>query len=73
MNAMAPCPKDSAIMQTWELYKASDEYKNSHSWATRFIPDTFMIVFAFVPPPWNTTIAGRRRARSALTGGRWSR
>ncbi len=39
MNAMAPCPKDSAVMQTWETYKSSVEYKNSHSWATRFIPD----------------------------------
>ena len=39
MNAMAPCPKDSAIMQTWELYKASEQYKNSHGWATRYIPD----------------------------------
>lgn len=39
MNAMSPCPKDSAIMQTWEMYKASEEYKNSYSWATRFIPD----------------------------------
>lgn len=39
MSAMAPCPKDSAIMQAWELYKASEEYKNSHSWATRYIPD----------------------------------
>jgi hypothetical protein len=26
-------------MQTWEMYKASEEYKNSHSWATRYIPD----------------------------------
>ena len=26
-------------MQTWEMFKASDEYKNSHSWATRYIPD----------------------------------
>ena len=39
MNAMAPCPKDSALMQTWETYKLSEEYKNSHSWATRYIPD----------------------------------
>jgi hypothetical protein len=39
MNAQAPCPKDSAIMRTWEMYKISDEYKNSHSWATRFIPE----------------------------------
>lgn len=38
-SAMAPCPRDSAIMQTWELYKASDEYKNSYSWATRYIPE----------------------------------
>lgn len=39
MNAMSPCPADSAIMQTWEMYKMSVEYKNSHSWATRYIPD----------------------------------
>jgi hypothetical protein len=39
MNAEAPCPKDSAIMRTWEMYKMSDEYKNSHKWATRFIPE----------------------------------
>ena len=39
MNAMAPCPKDSAIMLTWDIYKRSDEYKNSYSWATRYIPE----------------------------------
>lgn len=39
MNAMAPCPKDSAIMQTWETYRTSEEYKNSRSWATRYIPE----------------------------------
>jgi len=39
MNAMAPCPKDSAIMQTWEIYQTSVEYKNSHNWATCYIPD----------------------------------
>jgi hypothetical protein len=39
MNAMAQCPKDSAIMQTWEMYKISEEYKNSYSWATRYIPE----------------------------------
>jgi hypothetical protein len=25
-------------MKAWEVYKASDEYANSYSWATRFIP-----------------------------------
>jgi hypothetical protein len=39
MNASAPCPTDSALMQAWETYKRSEEYKNSHSWATRHIPD----------------------------------
>lgn len=39
MNAMAPCPPDSAIMQTWEMYKLSVEYKNSLDWATRYIPE----------------------------------
>lgn len=39
MNAQAPCPKDSALMISWETYKTSDEYKNSYSWATRYIPD----------------------------------
>lgn len=38
-SAMALCPKDSALMQTWEMYKISEEYKNSHSWATRYIPE----------------------------------
>lgn len=39
MNATTPCPKDSALMQTWEAYKTSVEYKNSYNWATRYIPD----------------------------------
>jgi len=39
MNAMAPCPPDSPLMQAWERHQATDEYKNSHSWATRYIPD----------------------------------
>jgi hypothetical protein len=26
-------------MITWETYKRSEEYKNSFSWATRYIPD----------------------------------
>jgi hypothetical protein len=37
--ASAPCPTDSALMQAWETYKRSDEYKDQHSWATRYIPD----------------------------------
>lgn len=39
MNAMAPVPKDAPLMIAWEAYKETDDYKNSHSWATRFIPD----------------------------------
>lgn len=39
MNAMAPCPPDSPLMQAWERHQATDEYKNSHSWATRYIAD----------------------------------
>lgn len=38
-SAMSPCPKDSAIMQTWEAYKASVEYANSYKWATQYIPE----------------------------------
>lgn len=34
-----PCPSDSTLMIAWEKYKATDEYKNSLSWATRCIPD----------------------------------
>lgn len=37
-RAMSPCPKDSAIMQTWEAYKASVEYANSYKYATQYIP-----------------------------------
>lgn len=39
MNAMAPCPTDSALMKSWEAHKATEEYKNSYSWATRYIPE----------------------------------
>lgn len=39
MSAETACPVDSAIMQTWEMYKKSEEYKNSYNWATRYIPD----------------------------------
>lgn len=39
MNAQAPVPKDAPLMIAWEAYKETDDYKNSHSWATRFIPD----------------------------------
>lgn len=38
-GASAPCPPDSALMKAWEAYKATEEYVNSHSWATRYIPD----------------------------------
>lgn len=38
MNAMAPCPSDSALMKAWESHKATDEYANSYNWATRYIP-----------------------------------
>lgn len=38
MNAMAPCPPDSALMKSWEAHKATEEYANSLSWATRYIP-----------------------------------
>jgi hypothetical protein len=39
MTQMIACPKDSAIMEAWESYTASAEYKDTYSWATRFIPD----------------------------------
>jgi hypothetical protein len=39
MNAMAPVPKDSAIMRAWEAYKATEDYNNSHFWATKYIPE----------------------------------
>lgn len=38
-EAMSPAPKDSAIMRAWEAYKATEDYKNSHHWATKYIPD----------------------------------
>lgn len=38
-EAMAPVSKDSATMRAWEAYKATDDYKNTHLWATRYIPD----------------------------------
>ena len=38
MNAMAPCPTDSALMKAWEAHKATEEYANSYNWATRYIP-----------------------------------
>lgn len=31
--AMSPCPPDSPLMQGWERYKASEEYRNSFKWA----------------------------------------
>ena len=33
------CPSDSPLMIAWEKYKATDEYKNSLLWATRYIPE----------------------------------
>lgn len=39
MNATAPCPPDSELMIAWEAYKATAEYANSYSWATRHIPE----------------------------------
>lgn len=39
MNAMAPCPPDSPLMKAWEAHKASEQYANSYSWATRYIPE----------------------------------
>lgn len=39
MNAMAPCPSNSNLMQAWDAYQATDDFKNSYSWATRYIPD----------------------------------
>jgi hypothetical protein len=39
MNAMAPCPTDSALMIAWKAYRETDDYKNSYSWATRYIAD----------------------------------
>jgi hypothetical protein len=39
MSVQAPCPKDSPLMIAWEAYKSTDDYANSRSWATRFIPE----------------------------------
>ena len=38
-GASAPCPPDSALMKAWEAYKATEEYANSHKWATAYIPE----------------------------------
>lgn len=37
-EAMAPCPPDSALMKAWEAHKATENYDNSYTWATRYIP-----------------------------------
>lgn len=38
MNAMAPCPPDSALMKAWSAHKEGEDYKNSFKWATAYIP-----------------------------------
>src|ERR1700730_12440436 len=38
MNAVAPCPPDSAIMKAWEDYQDTADLENSYKWATRYIP-----------------------------------
>lgn len=38
-KAMSPCPPDSELMKAWEAYKATEEYANSFSWVTRYIPE----------------------------------
>lgn len=38
MNAMAPCPSDSALMKAWEAHQATEEYANSLKWAVQYIP-----------------------------------
>lgn len=35
----APVAKDNPMMIAWAAYKATDEYRNSHSWAVRYIPE----------------------------------
>lgn len=37
MTASAPCPKDSALMKAWEAFQATDEYKNSLDWSTKYV------------------------------------
>jgi hypothetical protein len=34
MNAMTPCPPDSELMRAWEIYQATDDFKNSFAWVT---------------------------------------
>lgn len=33
-EAMGPCPPDSDLMKAWNAYKATEDYSNSHFWAT---------------------------------------
>jgi hypothetical protein len=34
----APCPKDSDLMKAWEVYRTTDEYRNSKHWALTIAP-----------------------------------
>ena len=34
MNAMAPCPPDSAIMKAWRAYQETESFKNSFGFVT---------------------------------------
>lgn len=56
MNAMAPCPKNSALMIAWEAHKATDEYADSLKWATQYIakddPDEIERIRKSGTNPW---------------------
>lgn len=47
-DVMAPCPKDSPLMQTWEKYRASDEFRNSFKHAADLEYRTGSMWAAFV-------------------------
>lgn len=71
MNAMTPCPADSDLMKAWEAYKATDDYANSYSWATQFIPEDGPAEVERVRAS-GANYFGREQRMSAVQGSLWT-
>ena len=39
MTVGCPVAEDDPLMVAWKAYKQTEDYANSYSWATRFIPE----------------------------------
>ena len=70
-EAQAPCPPNSALMQAWKAHKATEDYINSHKWATVYIPeddaDEIMRIQESGKNPWT-----RHMKLRAIEGSLWA-